>query len=67
MQGECFECRNVAERREHGKQQLRFRSSMTRTSFGLSVDVYVDMTDVFGHPTQENTAHYNRNFNVSQV
>ena len=33
----------------------------------LSADVYADMTDVFGHLTQENTAHYHHNFNVSQV
>lgn len=33
----------------------------------LSADIYADMTDVFGHLTQENTAHYHHNFNVSQV
>jgi len=33
----------------------------------LSADVYVDMSDVFGHLTQEHTAHYHHNFNVSQV
>ncbi len=33
----------------------------------LSADIYADMTDVFGHLTQENTAHYHHNFNVSQM
>ncbi|HSQ38794.1 MAG TPA: hypothetical protein VLM78_01430 [Anaerolineales bacterium] len=33
----------------------------------LSADIYADMTDVFGHLTQENTVHYHHNFNVSQV
>jgi hypothetical protein len=33
----------------------------------ISSDLYADMTDVFGHLTQESSEHYHHNFSVSQV